>query len=238
MDRSSPRDLDVSIIIPARNEARYIQRALRSVAGQTWPLDRLEVLVVDNGSLDDTVQVVRTFIGSHSSLAIRLLDEPIAGVSRAKNRALQAAKGRWLIFMDADSRMRSDLVGQVVRWGRMGYAAGSIPVIADSRDPIDRGFFALLEFGKRLFNIQAQMFFCSREAYTRIGGFAEDLRLAEDRDFLDRIRDAGLPMCRISSSWIATSPRRLHTLPGRLNMFVMFFRWTLANWGIGRRRHY
>ena len=238
MDHSSTPDPDLSIVIPARNEAQYIRRALRSVAGGTWPLDRLEALVVDNGSTDGTAEVVRSFIASHPAIAIRLLHEPTAGISRAKNRGLEAARGGWLIFLDADSRMAADLVEHVVKCGRMGYAAGSIPVIADSSDPVDRGFFALLEFGKRLFNIQAQMFFCSREAYTRVGGFAEDLRLAEDRDFLERVRDAGLPMCRITSSSIATSPRRLRTLPWRLNMFVMFFRWTLANWGIGRRRRY
>lgn len=238
MDPSSRRDPDVSIIIPARDEERYVRRALASVVGQTWPTDRLEVLVVDNGSADGTAETARSYIAAHPAVSIRLVHEPVPGVSRAKNRGAGEARGRWLIFLDADSRMAPNLVERVVSWGGKGYAAGSIPVIADSCDLIDRGFFALMEFGKRLFDLQAQMFFCSRAVFTEIGGFAEEIRLAEDRDFLARVQHADWPMCRISSSWIATSPRRLHERPWRLNMFVMFFRWTLANWGFGRRWRY
>ncbi|MGH2410125.1 MAG: glycosyltransferase, partial [Chloroflexota bacterium] len=205
---------------------------------QTWPLEQLEVLVVDNGSVDATAEMVRSYRAAHPALSLHLLHEPVAGIARAKNRGARVAQGRWLIFLDADSRMRPNLVAAVVDWGRRGYGAGSIPVIADSADLLDRGFFALLEFGKRLFNIQAQMFFCSRRVYIQLGGFAEELRLAEDRDFLERVRHAGLPMCRIRASWIATSPRRLRERPWRLNMLAMLFRWALANWGIGRRWPY
>ena len=77
--------------------------------------------------------------------------------------------------MDADSRMAPDLAARVVRRGRRGYPAGSIRIIADSHDPLDRAFFGLLEFGKDLFKLQAQMFYCSRELFTRLGGFAEGL---------------------------------------------------------------
>ncbi|HEY8284480.1 MAG TPA: glycosyltransferase [Chloroflexota bacterium] len=233
-----PGNPEISIIIPARDEEHYVRRALASIAAQAWPLDQLEVLVVDNGSVDATAEVVRSYSAAHPALSIRLLHEPVIGVARTKNRGARAAQGRWLIFLDADSRMAPNLVESVVGWGRRGYEAGSIPVLADSSDLLDRGFFALLEFGKRLFNIQAQMFFCSRRVYIRIGGFAEELRLAEDRDFLARVRRAGLPMCRIRASWIATSPRRLHERPWRLNMFAMLLRWTLANWGIGRQWPY
>ncbi|HXT35477.1 MAG TPA: glycosyltransferase [Chloroflexota bacterium] len=229
---------EISIIIPARDEERYVRRALASVVAQIWPLDQLEVLVVDNGSVDATAEVARSYGAAHPALSMRLLSEPVAGVARAKNRGAREAQGRLFIFIDADSRMAPNLARSVVGWGRRGYGAGSIPVLADSSDLLDRGFFALLEFGKRLFNLQAQMFFCSRQAYSRIGGFAEELRLAEDSDFLARVRDAGFPLCRVRGSWIATSPRRLRARPWRLNMFAMLFRWMLASWGIGRRRPY
>lgn len=238
MDRSLPPAPDVSIIIPARNEEQYLRRALASVASQTWPLDRLEVLVVDNGSVDGTAAVARAYIAAHPEIAIHLLTEPVAGIARAKNAGVRAARGRWLIFLDADSRMAPNLVERVVYYGWKGYAAGSIPVVADSRDLLDRGFFAMLEFGKRLFDLQAQMFFCARQVHLRLGGFAEDLQLAEDSDFLARVRRAGLPLCRVQASWIATSPRRLRARPWRLNMFLMLGRWALASVGIGRRRPY
>lgn len=238
MEALSPADPEVSVVIPARNEEGYVLGALASIAAQTWPVERLEALVVDNGSTDGTVERVQGFMAAETALAVRLIREPIAGVSRAKNRGAQAARGHWLIFLDADSQMAPDLVERVVERGRSGYAAGSIRVVADSQDQVDRAFFGLMEFGKDLFKVQAQMFFCERELFIRLGGFDQDLHLAEDREFLQRMKRAGVRMCQLTESWIATSPRRLRRLPWRLSVVTTFIRWTLANWGIGRRWRY
>jgi glycosyltransferase involved in cell wall biosynthesis len=195
MPPSSPAEPLVSVIVPARDEARYITAALASAAAQTWPLDALEVVVVDNGSTDGTAAAVRAYMEAMPDLALCVLDEPVKGVARAKNRAARAARGRWLIFLDADSRMAP-------------------------------------------FGIRAQMFYCARETFLHLGGFDETLALAEDREFLARLAGAGIPVCHLMESWIATSPRRLRRLPWRLGMLTMLLRWALANWGIGRRWRY
>lgn len=238
MQNSSPPDPDLSVIIPARNEEQYIAAALASVAAQHWPPAGLEVVVVDNGSTDGTASVVQAFQAAHPRLAVQLVEEPVPGVARAKNRGAQAAHGTWLIFLDADSRLAPNLAPAVMQWGQRGYSAGSIRIVADSRDWVDRGFFALMELGKRLFAIQAQMFYCSRAIFLDHGGFGEELALAEDREFLVRLQRAGVTLCQVQDSWIATSPRRLRRLPFRINMVLMFARWALANLGIGRRWPY
>lgn len=225
---------EVSVVIPARNEERFIARALESVAGQSWPVERLEVVVVDNGSQDRTAPVVREFAERRSGLSVRLLHEPVPGRARAKNCGAQAATGEILIFLDADSAMAPDLVTRVVEAYRAGYLAGSIRIIADSSDLLDRAFFELMEFGKRLFHIRAQMFYCSRELFLALGGFDERLQLAEDREFLQRLERSGVPVCHLSTSWIMTSPRRLRRLPLRLGLLTTFARWLLAHLGIGR----
>lgn len=229
---------DVSVVIPARDEARYVRGALASVAAQSWPVAGIEAVVVDNGSVDATAEVVRSFMAEERRLAVRLVHEPFPGLAAAKNRGVGCARGRWLIFLDADSRMVPDLVERVMARVRMGYPAGGIAVVADSGDWLDRGFFALMEFGKRLFRIRAQMFYCSRDLFERAGRFNEDLHLAEDSDLLSRLARAGVPICYVSESWIATSPRRLHSLPLRLGVLTTFARWALAHGGIGRRWHY
>lgn len=226
------------MVIPARNEAGYVGRALASVAQQRWPLARLEVVVVDNGSVDGTAEAVRAFMAQEPRLAVRLVTEPAPGRARAKNRGARVARGRWLIFLDADSRMAPDLVERVVARGGGGCLAGSIAVVADSSDWLDRGFFALMELGKRLFHIRAQMFYCDRALFERFGGFDERLHLAEDREFLRRLQRAGVAVCHLTESWIATSPRRLHRLPLRLALLTTFVRWALAHVGIGRRWRY
>src|SRR5919202_3713921 len=105
MAPSSPTQPDVSVVIPARNEERHIRAALASVAAQTWPVALLEAVAVDNGSTDGTREVVQAFMAGEPHLAVRLVDEPTHSVAKAKNRGASAARGRWLIFLDADSRM-------------------------------------------------------------------------------------------------------------------------------------
>lgn len=228
----------VSVVVPALNEELYVRGALKSVAMQRWRPSLLEAVVVDNGSTDGTARVVRSFAEEETGLTVRLVAEPRQGVARAKNAGARAAQGRWLVFLDADSRMAPDLIGNVMEWVRRGYPAGSIRVRADSEDWLDRAFFDLIEFGKKLFHIRAQMCYCARELFERMGGFDEALHLAEDKEFLDRLQGAGVPVCHVSESWIATSPRRLRSLPFRLGMVAMFARWALAHWGVGRRWRY
>jgi glycosyltransferase involved in cell wall biosynthesis len=238
MAPSSPIRPDVSVVIPAWNEERSIRAALTSVATQTWPVALLEAVVVDNGSTDGTREVVQDVMAGEPHLAVRLVDEPAHGVARAKNRGASVARGHWLIFLDADSHMAPDLVERVMLRTRQGHPAGSVRVVADSHDLLDRAFFGLIEFGKVLFSLRAQMFYCERELFIQCGGFDEHLQLAEDLEFLARLERAGVPVCHVTESWIATSPRRLHSLPCRLGMPAMLARWTLAKWGWGRRWRY
>jgi glycosyltransferase involved in cell wall biosynthesis len=228
----------VSLVIPARNEAGSVARALASVAAQDWPLHGLEAVVVDNGSSDGTSQAVEEFARANPELAVRLVHEPVRGRGRAKNAGARAAAGTWLVFLDADSVASPGLVRAVLTRAKAGYPAGSIRVVADSRDLLDRGFFALLEFGKQLFGIRAQMFYCRRDLFLELGGFREDLEIAEDLEFLRRVQGAGVPTCHVTEAHIATSPRRLRALPLRLGMLVTFCRWALAHVGIGRRWPY
>lgn len=229
---------DVSFVIPARNERGCVAAALASVAAQAWPPGRLEAVVVDNGSDDGTADVVAAFAASHPQLEVQLVREPARGRSRAKNRGVAAARGELLVFLDADCRAAPDLAERVLARARAGWPAGSIRVVADSPDPLERGFFRLMEFGKRHLGIRAQLFYCRRDAFAAAGGFREDLELAEDLDLLVRLRRARYPVCHLSDTWIATSPRRLRALPLRLGLLTVFVRWALAHFGIGRRWRY
>ncbi len=228
---------DLSVVIPARNEANYVKSALDSVAAQTWPIERLEVLVVDNGSSDGTAEVVRASALDYTILAVKLVLEPTPGAARARNTGAKAATGRLLLFLDADSRMAPNLADQVIKAGQT-HRAGSVRIIADSDDRLNRGFFNLLEFGKVLFRIRAQMFYCERDLFLEHGGYNEDLLVAEDKEFLKRLQRAGVHVCHVNSSWIATSTRRLDAAPLRLGLLATFGRWAMGQAGIGRRWRY
>ena len=86
----------LSIIIPVYNMARYVARCLRSILEQDF-ID-YELIIIDDGSTDDTASIIRQFSDSR----INLISTANHGVSYARNRGMHEAKGRFLLFIDAD----------------------------------------------------------------------------------------------------------------------------------------
>ncbi len=232
----------ITVVIPAKNEQRYLARALRSLLHQNYPLALLETIVVDSASIDRTAAVAANFARRHPELHIRVVSEPTPGAARAKNAGARLASGRILLFLDADSRVDAGALEEVARAFSAGHRAGCLRIVADSRDWLDRAFFDLISLGPRLFGIRANMFYCDRELFLSLGGFREDLHQAEDKEFLERLRarlrPEGGEVVYLPQARILTSPRRLRYLPLRLGMLTTFVRWMLANFGIGRRWPY
>jgi glycosyltransferase involved in cell wall biosynthesis len=85
----------ISVVIPCFNAEKYIAGAVRSALEQDWP--NLEVVVVDDGSLDHSVEVVRSAFPG-----VTLLRQPNQGVAAARNSGVAQAQGEWVAFLDAD----------------------------------------------------------------------------------------------------------------------------------------
>lgn len=88
----------VSVIVPAYNAETFIAETLSSVQAQTF--QDFEVIIVDDGSTDGTVEVVRSFCKADHRFS--LIQQQNAGVSTARNAAIQQARGEWLAFVDSD----------------------------------------------------------------------------------------------------------------------------------------
>lgn len=93
----------VSVVIPAKNAAAYIGEAVASALAQDGVT---EVIVVDDGSTDDTVAMVHAIRDPR----LRLMRNDASGVSSARNFGARDARGDWLMFLDADDRLRPDAV--------------------------------------------------------------------------------------------------------------------------------
>lgn len=95
--------MKLSIIIPLYNKAPYVRKALESVVSQTYK--DWECIIVDDGSTDNSAAICEDFVRSLTpSLvhSIRLIHQPNAGVSAARNNGVAASKGEYICFLDAD----------------------------------------------------------------------------------------------------------------------------------------
>jgi glycosyltransferase involved in cell wall biosynthesis len=98
----------ISAVIPAYNAEEHIARAIQSVLAQTRPVD--EIIVVDDGSTDNTAEVVRSF-GDE----VKLIRQANAGVSAARNAGIKFATGDWIAFLDADDEWLPDKIERQVQ---------------------------------------------------------------------------------------------------------------------------
>ena len=103
----------VSIVIATRNRAALLGRTLDALACQRWPADRLEIVVADNGSTDDTPAIVDRARGG--STCLRYLYVPGPGKSRAVNAAVAIARGDLLAFTDDDVLPEPEWIEGLVR---------------------------------------------------------------------------------------------------------------------------
>lgn len=98
--------MDLSVIIPAYNMQGYIAACLRSVTRCPRENINMECLVIDDGSMDDTAAIVKRYIQRDSR--IKLVTKENSGVSDTRNKGLEAAMGKYIMFLDADDRLCED----------------------------------------------------------------------------------------------------------------------------------
>src|SRR4051812_30004149 len=95
--------MTISAVIPTYNHAKYITFAIDSVLAQTKPVD--EIIVVDDGSVDGTREVVEQYRGR-----VQYVRQENAGVGAARNNGARLATGNWVAFLDADDGWLPDKI--------------------------------------------------------------------------------------------------------------------------------
>jgi teichuronic acid biosynthesis glycosyltransferase TuaG len=192
----------VSIIMPAYNASRHIAESVQSALAQTYP--HWELLVVDDGSTDDTAEVVQGFITSDPR--IRYFSRPNGGQAAARNTGLRKASGDLVAFLDADDlwlpeKLESQLAVLDGTGADLVYCDGY--VFYDDGSPEQSDLFAvvpgaadaatmlrLLYAYNRIATLSVVV---RREALDRVGMFDENRRIqnCEDYDLWIRMARAG-----------------------------------------------
>jgi NAD(P)-dependent dehydrogenase (short-subunit alcohol dehydrogenase family) len=186
----------VSILTPAHDVARFVGATLGSVLAQTVP--DWEMVVVDDGSQDGTAAVV----AARRDPRIRLLRQANAGVSAARSRAVQAARGEAVLFLDADDWLAPDALARLLSAlraappGTVG-AYGAYAFVGEDAEPGDpplRRKTGPFPVGDILERLVVQNLFANgghlllrRGAVDRAGPFLSHLRYGEDWEYWIRL---------------------------------------------------
>jgi len=113
IERSSNEEPFVSVIMPCRNEEQYIERCIESLIQNTYPKDRLEMLIVDGRSTDNTRKIIHTFMEKYAF--VKLLNNEKRIAPAAMNIGIQNSKGEIIIRVDAHSIYPKDYIEKLVR---------------------------------------------------------------------------------------------------------------------------
>lgn len=170
----------VSIIIPCYNNERFVAEAIESALSQTYPI--AETIVVNDGSTDGSLEVIQSFSG------IIAVSQANAGAAAARNRGLGHATGDYIVFLDADDRLRPEAVALHLACFMQNPDApmvyGSVHIIdnvgasiSDSIQEPSRFDWREVLFG-RIPSPSQSMF--RRESLRLIGDFDPNLRIGED----------------------------------------------------------
>jgi glycosyltransferase involved in cell wall biosynthesis len=178
-----------SIIIPAYNEELLLPACLQSLQKQTLSKDEFEIIVIDNGSIDNTPSIAQEY-------GAQLFIDTQSNVSGLRNRGAQQAKGEILAFIDADCTALEDWLESAVYYftEQSIVAWGSPPQVPNDANWLQKSWFNLrkkIESPIDVEWLESMNLFVRKCDFDVIGGFNESLITCEDVDFSYRLSEQG-----------------------------------------------
>jgi len=169
--------VDYTIIVPAYNEAKYLPETLDALK-QAMQAQRLrgELIVVDNNSSDETATIAE-------QAGARVVFELVNQISRARNSGAQQAGGRYLLFVDADTFVSPELLGQALANMESGGCCGGGARVGFDHLPSRAsraGLAAWNALAERLHLAAGCFVYASSEGFRAIGGFSEAVYASEE----------------------------------------------------------
>jgi glycosyltransferase involved in cell wall biosynthesis len=202
----------ISVLIPAYNEERLIAAVLAQVRASFAAAGSVsyEIIVCDNHSTDATAAVAR-------AQGAEVVYEPHNQISRARNAAARAARGKWLIFLDADTFLPPALLAETLDRLAGGQVCAGGALLCFSQETPGRfatGLTGLWNWISARFGLAAGSYiFCARAAWEEVGGFDERVYAGEELLFSRRLkrwaRARGLRFQVLTQTPVVTSARKL-----------------------------
>jgi len=188
----------VSIIIPVKDQPKDLAECLESLYNLDYPKDRLEIIVVDDGSRKRVADIITS-----SDIQI-IRREESAGPAACRNTGAESARGDIFAFLDADCMAGEKWLKEIIPF----FKAAKVGAVGGYLDGYYKDSFldryeqvsSSLNMGKRLllegktessFYVPTANMLVTREAFQAVGGFKEEMRIGEDVDFCWRLRNFG-----------------------------------------------
>jgi glycosyltransferase involved in cell wall biosynthesis len=188
--------VSVSIIIPALNEEKMIGRCMESLTRLTFARDRFEVLVVDNGSRDNTLMIAESF---NDRLNLKVLQQAGVRISALRNLGARAAAGDIVAFLDADCLAPADWLDRIFALAPADGVGvlGAHYLLPEDSSWVGRTWHRYQEASKsgEVSHVPAGDLIMRREDFLKLGGFDETIQTNEDYELCEHARKAGMRVC-------------------------------------------
>lgn len=200
--------IQVSVVIPMYNYARYLPETVESLINQTYPVK--EIIMVNDGSPDNSLEVAKSLIEKYPNHKLITIDKPNGGLASARNAGIKVATGEWIMCLDSDDKLVPGAIEEHVK------------LIEDDMTIAQCG---LMEFGERYISyaplgatleriLKSNTVFCNamfnKKVWEAIGGYDENeiLRFGrEDHEFWLRCLAHG---CTVRTSEFIALRYRVH----------------------------
>lgn len=183
----------ISVVIPAYNAAQFLPATITSVQQQTFT--DWELLIINDGSTDDTVEVIRQY--KQRDARIHLINQVNQGVSAARNCGVENSQGKIIAFLDADDRWLADKLRRHLEHLQsnpdLGVSFAQVEILNQGGESSGQVSSA------RLTNLKSEHFLYEnptsttsnwvirKEVFTQVGGFCRDMSYSEDLEWLLRV---------------------------------------------------
>ncbi len=174
----------VSVVVTCYNYGRYLKEAVGSVLAQTYR--DLEIVIVDDGSTDDTCDVIRQIVAANPHACIRVIHQPNSGQpAHSRNRGIREARGEYILCLDADDMIAPTMIERCVA------VLDTNPAVAIAyTDRLDFGGVTQLvraaPYDARRLAYQNHLSYCAlyrRKVWEDVGGYRDNVKGCEDWDF-------------------------------------------------------
>ncbi len=178
--------MKISVVIPAHNEEKYIARCLDSIDDQVLPAAvEVEIVVVLNRCTDKTEHIAQR----HGAVVV---SNDTKNISSIKNTGVAAATGEWVVTIDADSWMSSGVLAEVAyRSVSEKVLGGGIRIVPERYSLGIAVGYGMMLIPAWVLGLSFGLYWFRKTDFNAVGGFSEDKHIAEDVDFLRKLKKHG-----------------------------------------------